>query len=126
MDVATGPGTAFDPTDSEGYVRQHVKDVGGFALTTNYTRDADGNPVAISWRFRTAGGAPVRSGPVATAVPAGGSAQQYALNQVNAAREVTGRIGEDCDFGEIPNHRQSVACERVPDTATSRIVQDAK
>jgi uncharacterized protein YkwD len=53
-------------------------------------RDADGNPVAISWRFRTAGGAPVRTGPVATAVPAGGSAQQYALNQVNAARAAYG------------------------------------
>ena len=49
-------------------------------------QDADGNSVTLTWRFRTAGGAPRPAGPVATASPGGGSAQQYALNQVNAAR----------------------------------------
>jgi uncharacterized protein YkwD len=55
-------------------------------------RDADGNPVSISWGFRTAGGAvPRPAGPAVPASPGGASGQQYALNQVNAARAAYGR-----------------------------------
>jgi uncharacterized protein YkwD len=55
-------------------------------------RDADGNPVAIAWRFRTAGGAAPRTvGPATPATPGGASGQQYALSQVNAARASYGR-----------------------------------
>jgi uncharacterized protein YkwD len=75
----------FDPTAALPAGRTFTAAVGAAA------RDADGNPVTISWRFRTAGGAPLAAGPVATASPGGGSAQQYALNQVNAARASYGR-----------------------------------
>jgi uncharacterized protein YkwD len=55
-------------------------------------RDADGNPVAIAWRFRTAGGAAPRAVvPATPATPGGASGQQYALSQVNAARASYGR-----------------------------------
>jgi uncharacterized protein YkwD len=50
-------------------------------------RDADGNPVSISWRFTTAGAAsPTRSFTPVPAAPGSSSDVQYALNQVNAAR----------------------------------------
>jgi uncharacterized protein YkwD len=53
-------------------------------------RDADGNPVSISWQFTTAGAAPApapsRSFTPAPAVSAASDMVQYALNQVNAAR----------------------------------------
>jgi uncharacterized protein YkwD len=52
-------------------------------------RDADGNPVTTSWRFTTSGGAVVSGGGGWGGVPAApgsSSDQQYALNQINAAR----------------------------------------
>jgi hypothetical protein len=75
----------FDPTAALAAGRTFTAAIGAAA------RDADGNPVTISWRFRTAGGVTRSAGPVATAIPAGGSAVEYALNQVNAARASYGR-----------------------------------
>jgi uncharacterized protein YkwD len=50
-------------------------------------RDADGNPVTISWQFTTAGAAAIpRPFTPVPAAQASGDAIQYALNQVNAAR----------------------------------------
>jgi uncharacterized protein YkwD len=57
------------------------------ASVSSGARDADGNPVSIAWRFRTAGGAAPRPAVAGVpAAPASSSAQQYALNQINAAR----------------------------------------
>ena len=50
-------------------------------------RDADGNPVTISWRFTTAGGtSATRSFSPVPASPGSSDSVQYALNQINAAR----------------------------------------
>jgi uncharacterized protein YkwD len=50
--------------------------------------DADGNPVAISWRFTTAGA--TRAFTPTPAVPAGSDMTLYALAQVNASRAAYG------------------------------------
>ncbi len=52
--------------------------------------DADGNPVALSWGFRTAGGASTSTGRGYPSVPGSADSVQYALNQVNAARAAYG------------------------------------
>ena len=61
--------------------RTYAADLGAGA------RDADGNPVSISWRFTTANAArSFASVPAAPAAPGSSDMVQYALNQVNAAR----------------------------------------
>ncbi|MGH2462011.1 MAG: Ig-like domain-containing protein [Candidatus Limnocylindria bacterium] len=49
-------------------------------------RDADRNPVGISWQFTTAGGAAPRTFTPAPAAAASSDMVVYALNQLNAAR----------------------------------------
>jgi len=65
----------------------------GGALTEGHTfvanlgagaRDADGNPVSISWQFSTA--APARTYTPVPATPGSSDMVQYALNQLNSAR----------------------------------------
>lgn len=41
-------GWLFNITDNEGYVSQHIQDITGFHVETNYTRDWDGNPTTIT------------------------------------------------------------------------------
>lgn len=78
---ADGRTMTFVPTSSLGAGHTFAAALGSGA------RDADGNPVAISWRFTTAG--PVLQTYSLSPVPvsAGSSSMaQYALNQINAAR----------------------------------------
>jgi uncharacterized protein YkwD len=74
----------FDPTAALPAGRQFT------AAVSSAARDADGNPVTISWRFRTAGGVARASGPGVPVAAGSADMQVYALNQVNAGRAAYG------------------------------------